>query len=77
VLRIGDLNGDKCRRRQLLLPSTQNAAIDTIPASDLSGTRSILRGLSEYLALIRLTEPAPMSLTWSRNDWAYRTGGGI
>jgi hypothetical protein len=54
-------------------PSTQNAAIDTVPASDLSGTRSILRGLIENLAFFHLTEPAPMSLTWSRNDWGCRT----
>jgi hypothetical protein len=53
-----------------LLPSAQNAAADTVAASDLSGARSILRGLIENLALIRLTEPAPMSLTRSRNDWA-------
>jgi hypothetical protein len=45
-----------------LLPSAQNAAVDTVAASDLSGTRSILRGLIENLALVRLTEPAPMSL---------------
>ena len=67
LLGIGDLDDYKCRRRQLLLPSTQNAAVDNAPASDLNGTRSILRGLTENLALVRL-----LRLTGLFNFFCFR-----
>ena len=35
-------------------------------------TDVILAKLGLLKPVIRLTEPAPMSLTWSRNDWACR-----
>jgi len=44
-----------------LLPSAQNAAVDTVAASDLNGTRSILRGMIENLALTPSRPGSPVN----------------
>jgi hypothetical protein len=66
------LYGDERGRRQFLLPSAQNAAIDPVAAGYLSGARSVLPRLIENLVFVRLSESSPMTFTWSRNNRTRR-----
>ncbi len=73
-LSINDLNRDKCRRRQILLPATQNPAVDAVTARHFRDARARLLRRFQDPAFVCLIEASPMTLARSRNDGA---GGGI
>jgi len=76
---IDDLDRDEAgsgRCRQLLLPATQNAAGDSIPAGDLCDACVWLCRTVEDAVFTRFAEPAPMAISgrWNKGAFGYWPG---
>jgi hypothetical protein len=72
----GPRSAERCIR-YLLLPSTQDAAVDAIAARHLCDACAGLCRFFENPPFVRLAKPAPVPLTRPWNDGAFQPRGGI